>query len=77
MARADLAPEDRDRPLELDAFVECPECDLLQDVIFVAPDGITEMEELTEAPSTEIRCAGCGHVWRAEYEGWQAHEDAG
>lgn len=76
MARADQAPEDRDTVLVLTALVECPACDLLQEVYFRAPEGVTEAQELTEAPTTQVECEGCSESFSAAWEGWTIHDEA-
>lgn len=77
MARADIDPEDRDKVerLKLEAIVDCPDCDTMIDVIFVAPPEVYELEDLTEPPTVEIRCPNCDTVWVQEYEGWMQHQD--
>lgn len=77
MARQDMERAERDsHPLQLPAIVTCPECSVDTDVVFIAPDGVFDMEDLTEAPQMTIK-GYCGHNFLAEYEGWIAHEDAG
>ena len=76
MARQDMKPEDRDsRPLELPATVDCPYCSELTDVVFVAPEGVYELEDLIEQPVMKVE-GYCGHSWDARYEGWSIHEEA-
>lgn len=77
MAKADRGPEEQDRPLVLSSFVECPRCELLQEVDFVAPEGVTETQDLVEALSMPVQCPGCSKRFQAIWEGWSAHEDAG
>lgn len=77
MARIDENPEDRDQePLRLDQMEECPSCEVLQDVVFQAPAGVFELEDLTEAPEALVTCVSCQYVWKALYSGWTIHEEA-
>lgn len=78
MARVDIAPEDRDKePLRLEGILDCPECECAFDHVFTAADGVFEREDLIDAPTEEVECPACGHVWAATWEGWLSHEDAG
>ena len=80
MARVDEHPDERDtQPLQLQNTVDCPECDTIFDVVYTAPDGVFDNEDLVDAPVMEITCpnSDCGYTWEREYEGWLAHEDAG
>lgn len=77
MARVDEAPEDRDQaPLRLSQLVDCPECQTMQEVEFVAPEGVYELDELTEAPETTTRCVNCDVEWVVTYSGWTINEEA-
>lgn len=68
---------DRDsHPLLLPATVDCPECGVLTDIVFRAPDGVFELEDLTDPPVMEVK-GYCGHTYTVQYGGWVAHEDAG
>lgn len=78
MVRQDVAPEDRDQqPLQLSAVLDCPDCGTTFEVIFMAPDGVFDAEDLVDAPTSEVECPSCGECWTAEYPGWCLHEDAG
>lgn len=78
MARIDENPDDRDRrPLQVAGFATCPECQADIEVVFTAPEGIFEVEDLSEAPKKVVHCTNCEHDFDAEWGGWVAHEDAG
>lgn len=77
MARIDLPPDQRDqKPLELNVFLDCPKCDTTFDHTFVCPDGIYDIEDIVAVPEDDVTCPACKHEWRAEWEGWHAHDDA-
>ncbi len=73
----DQSPEEREQPLSLSQLVDCDECGATFDHVFVCEDGVTELEDLTEAPEDRVACVNCGHVQEVTYEGWIAHQDAG
>lgn len=78
MARADTAPEDRDRePLKLPAMIDCEQCETTYDFVFVCEEGVYEPEDVVDAPSAETTCPNCGHAQQEQWEGWTAHQDAG
>lgn len=78
MARIDEEPDERDQaPLVLSELQDCPECGTTQDVDYVCPEGIYELEDVVEAPSTTTTCVHCAHEWQSEYSGWTVHQDAG
>lgn len=75
--RYDLDPEDRDKTsLKLPAVLDCPECNVPQDHVFDAGEGVYDMEDLEEAPEELVTCVSCGHTWLASYEGWTIHTEA-
>lgn len=77
MGRHDLDPEDRDQePFSVGQIVACPECRIEFDVVFVAPEGVFEAEDLVDAIEMTVTCP-MGHTFVATYEGWVHHEDAG
>lgn len=77
MARVDEDPEERDQePLRLSQIVECAMCETMQEVEFVAPEGVYDLEELTEAPETTHTCVSCGYEAEVTYSGWTVHEEA-
>lgn len=78
MARADLPPGQRDRPLQLEQLVDCPECGATFDHVFTCPPNIIDKEDLVEAPIEVVVCPNdrCGHRFTAEYEGWTIHDEA-
>ena len=78
LARVDENPDDRDRrPLQVVGFATCPDCEADIEVVFTAPDGIYEVEDLVEAPKQRVSCGNCPAEFEAEWGGWVAHEDAG
>lgn len=78
MARHDLDPAERDLvPLTVEQVVECPNCHVEFDVVFQCPEGVYEIEDLTDPPEQIIECPGCQVEFTALYEGWVIHEDAG
>ena len=78
MARADIPRGERDTaPLQLPNLVDCEECFATFDVVYIAQEGVYDMEDLVDAPVMEVQCPACGHTWEREWEGWLAHEDAG
>lgn len=78
MARIDEAPEDRDKGrLQIDRLLDCAECGSTFDHLFTCPPGVTEVEDIIDAPVEEVECPDCGHKWQAECELWLSHEDAG
>lgn len=77
MARIDEEPEDRDQaPLRLSQLVDCGLCGTTQDVLFEAPEGVYDLEELEEAPETTHTCVSCGHAAEVTYSGWTIHTEA-
>jgi hypothetical protein len=78
MGRKDLEPEDRDRdPLTLVSVVECPVCACEFELVFEAPEGVYEVEDLTDPPVSRGPCPACGDDGPWVYDGWTVHEDAG
>jgi len=76
MARVDLPPDERDSvPLILENLVDCDVCDTTFDVVYVAPDGVFDMEDLTTPPSQEVECPNCGEKWERAWEGYYQHQD--
>jgi len=77
VARVDEPPEERDsHPLLLDALVDCTYCGLSFDVVFEAPEGVYEREDLVDQPEMDVTCPACGTIFHATYTGWTEHEDA-
>jgi ferredoxin-like protein FixX len=77
MARVDEDPEDRDQePLRLSQLVDCAMCKTTQEVEFVAPEGVYEAEDLTEAPETTHTCVNCGYEAEVTYAGWTNTQEA-
>lgn len=76
MARQDLTPEDRDQPLRLESLVDCVFCGVTFDVLFIAPDGVFDLEDLDEAPTADVCCPSCNEKQIAEYTGWTIHNEA-
>lgn len=78
MARIDQVPSERDQhSLQLDVLLDCPKCEETFDFVFQAPEDVYDLEDLIDAPEAVAECPKCGHKWKAQYEGWVAHEDAG
>lgn len=76
MARADKSKEEREQPLSLPALIDCEECETTFEHVFVCAEGVTDREDLTEAPEDDVECPACGHKQHAEYEGWVIHQEA-
>ena len=78
MGRKDLDPEDRDQePLIRESIVECPSCQTEFEVVFQAPDGIFETEDLEDPIEQQVECPECSTSFIAKFEGWVVHGDAG
>jgi len=77
MARVDQDSEERDKqPLRLSQLVDCSLCDTTQEVEFVAPDGVYELDELVEPPETVHTCINCGFQCEVTYSGWTVNDEA-
>jgi hypothetical protein len=51
-------------------------CKTTQEVEFVAPEGVYEAEDLTEAPETTHTCVNCGYEAEVTYAGWTNTQEA-
>lgn len=64
-------------PYQVEAWLDCPECGCTLDEVFTCPPGVTDVQEMVDAPVKSVICPDCGHEWTAEWEGWIEHESAG
>jgi hypothetical protein len=81
LARVDIDREDRDNiaPLTLSQTRDCEGCDLDLQVIYTAPAGVEDMEDIEEADAltATVKCPECNFVNNFTYDGWTVHGDAG
>jgi DNA-directed RNA polymerase subunit RPC12/RpoP len=56
--------------------IECDYCETLIDVLFVAPEGVWEAQDIEEPLTAEVTCPECGRKSTEEYSGWSNYDDA-
>lgn len=78
MGRKDLEPEERDLiPLQVESIVTCQFCDTDFEVVFQAPEGVYEVEDLEDPITQAEKCPACNQEQVVTYDGWIVHGDAG
>ena len=78
MGRKDLEPEERDLiPLEVESIVTCQFCFTDFQVVFQAPEGVYETEDLEDPITQTEKCPVCDREQVLTYDGWIVHGDAG
>jgi hypothetical protein len=63
--------------LQVESIATCRFCDTDFEVVFQAPEGVYEVEDLEDPISQIEKCPACGKTQAVTYDGWIVHGDAG